>query len=161
MVEKDDGRESSAKSGILITSPEGVIYDVPIDELSKFRVPDEDIDATIVAAENAGFFEAVPEPIDEVPEPVSDSLPPVINIFVGQGGAEQRVTVEEGTGAQTARSMSPASTMSKYAAGSTMSKYAAGSTMSKYAAGSTMAMPQESELRTPVTVFYGKWKDNG
>jgi len=173
-IENKEGAAPSA--GVLITGPDGSIFKLSIDDLEKFRVPDESIEDEIIAAEKAGFIQPAEEQVD-VPMETPDAIPQtVVNIFVGAGREQPTVSVEEGAhramtaagstmskyaASSTMSKYAAGSTMSKYAAGSTMSKYAAGSTMSKYAAGSTMAPSQADDVAVPVAVFFGRWHGRG
>lgn len=157
--------EGNASRGVLITSPDGTIYNVPLDELERFRVAEADVDQVIQQAEASGLLPAsgsCGEDDEPEGEPAGDSGRTVINIFIG-GGGEPQVGLQHGTleksVGSTMSKYAAGSTMSKYAAGSTMSKYAAGSTMSKYAAGSTMAAA--GQIRVPIAVFYGAWDRSG
>jgi hypothetical protein len=168
---RNETGESAPHGGILITSPDGTIYDIPLEDLKQFRVPDDKVDEVIRRAEHAGLHPQGPEERGQM-APVGDLQPrTVINIFVGSGGQEAQVNLPEGdecVGSSMSK-YAAGSTMSKYAAGSTMSKYAAGSTMSKYAAGSTMSKyaagstPAFSSATTgiagpPAAIFYGSWE---
>ena len=126
--------------GVLITAPNGEIYNIPTEDLEKFKVAPENVERTIMDAEKEGFLVAEPEmPMEpiaeeaiEVPAPQKNGI--VINIFYGEEPQQVAVPVEAEPDPSVARS-----TMAKYAGGSTMAKYAGGSTMAKYAGGSTMA----------------------
>jgi hypothetical protein len=186
----NDHEGSEAAKGVLITAPDGTIFNIPQAALDQFRVPESEIEGVILAAENAGLVEPAhgAAPIEAPPaEPPGPAPRTVINIFVGEGAADQPVVVAQGSqGDDASQRYAAGSAMSKYAAGSTMSKYAAGSTMSKYAAGSTMskfaagstmskfaagstmskyaagsAMTPRLEQAVPFAVFYGRWLAGG
>jgi hypothetical protein len=185
--DKESGKADVA--GVLITSPGGAIYNIPLAALEQFRVPEDQIDNTIVAAENAGLLD-LPQTVAATESASQQSAAPapktVINIFVGEGVLEQPVVMTEGQAGDRSASSGVGSSMSKYAAGSTMSKYAAGSAMSKFAAGSTMSkfaagstmskfaagstmskyaagstMSPGAEPGIPFAVFYGRWISGG
>ncbi|MGJ4963389.1 hypothetical protein [Bradyrhizobium sp. HKCCYLRH3061] len=190
MANSDHEGGEAAVSGVLITAPDGTIFNIPRAALDQFRVPDNEIEGIILTAENAGLVESAHRAAPtEAPseEPTGPAPRTVINIFVGDGKLDQPVVVAQGPPGDDASQRYAAgaamskyaagSTMSKYAAGSTMSKYAAGSSMSKFAAGSTMskfaagstmskyaagsAMAPRVEQALPFAVFYGRWIAGG
>lgn len=160
---EDEGGAAPA-AGVLITGPDGAIYKLSIDDLEKYRVPDDSVEDEIIAAEEAGLIQPAEEQASAPVEMQSAVPRTVINIFVGEGGEQPTVSVEEGSpraltaAGSTMSKYAAGSTMSKYAAGSTMSKYAAGSTMSKYAAGSTFTPQRDDDVAKPVAVFFGRWR---
>jgi hypothetical protein len=170
----------SKKRGVIFAGPDGAIYHIGLDDLSRFKVPPDKIESTILEAESLGFIETHQEEPSDCgvssserysPRPDVAQSHPVIHVHIHCGNPvvthvagteEQEHSAHGGAGSSMSKyaagsSMSKyaaGSSMSKYAAGSSMSKYAAGSSMSKYAAGSTIASPTQSAI-----TFYGDWLD--
>jgi hypothetical protein len=112
--------------GVLITAPNGEIYNILAKDLEKFKVAPEKVERTIMDAEKEGFLVAEPEmPMEpmageaiEVPAPQKNGI--TINIFYGEEPQQVAVPVETDSDPSVARS-----TMAKYAGGSTMTNVVA------------------------------------
>jgi hypothetical protein len=143
----------SENRGVLISGPDGTIYNIPFAELNRFVVPQEAVERTILDAEAAGLLAGPGGDVESAAgSPGGAPAPPgatVINIFVSPGA--EPLTQIAGASPGDVQGFA---TMAKYSAGSTMAKYSAGSTMAKYSAGSTMT---GFGAVAPTATFYGSW----
>jgi hypothetical protein len=153
---------AEGKRGILITAPNGTLYNIPEKELARFAVTPENVEATILDAEAAGFIEtqqpAVSDQAVVTPPASAPTSPVVINVFVNHE-SEVRTPAVDQVAPNSMAKYAGGTAMAKYAGGTSMAKYAGGTAMAKYAGGTSLGFghPSAGPSNAAAAVFYGDW----